>query len=42
MAKHSHRHHVSLLQRSALDRLVPVLLVIAALWVAVAWASDQW
>ena len=35
-------HGRSLLQNSALDRLVPVLVLIALLWVAVGWAIDQW
>jgi hypothetical protein len=33
---------LSLLHRSAVDRLIPVLLIVAALWVAVGWATDQW
>jgi len=32
----------SWLQSSALDRLIPAALMVAALWVLVGWATDQW
>jgi len=37
-----HLPHRSWLQSSALDRLIPVALVVAALWVLVGWATGQW
>lgn len=38
----SHRPRLSFLHRSALDRLIPVMLLIALLWLAVGWAMDRW
>jgi hypothetical protein len=42
MTVHPHRTRLSLLHRSAKDRLVPIVLIIMALWAVVGWAADWW